>query len=170
MESVLVVVGDTHGTSSANLEGEVLADVKQADMVLHTGDFLTESVLDEFEELSHEFTAVHGNNDSKEVCDRVPAQVTVTELGLKLVMVHGNNHSHTGLEMLGREVDADVVVFGHSHSPQIIDTDEVWLFNPGSYAVPRQFRAAYGIIEKHGSQVRGRLCGLDGEPFRKFVM
>lgn len=167
---MLVVVGDTHGTASAHLEGKVLADVKEADVVLHTGDFLTESVLDEFEEVSRRFVAVHGNNDSREVCERVPAQVTVTELGLRVVMVHGNNHSHTGLEMLGREADADVVVFGHSHSPQIISTDQVYLFNPGSYAMPRQFRAAYGIMEKEGSRVRGRLCGLDGKPFSEFVV
>lgn len=167
---MLVVVGDTHGTASANLEGQVLAAVERADVVLHTGDFLTESVLEEFEEVSRRFVAVHGNNDSSEVCARVPAQVTVSELGVTVVMVHGNNHSHTGLEMLGREVGADVVVFGHSHSPQIVDTGEVYLFNPGSYAVPRQFRPAYGIIEKEGGRVRGRLCGLDGDPFSEFVL
>lgn len=167
---MLVVVGDTHGTTSANLEGRLLADVERADVVLHTGDFLTESVVDEFEAVSRRFLAVHGNNDSKEVCERVPERVAITELGVELVMVHGNNHSHTGLEMLGREEEADVVVFGHSHSPQIVDTGAVYLFNPGSYAVPRQFRPAYGMFEKEGSKVCGRLCGLDGEPFSEFVV
>lgn len=167
---MLTVVGDTHGTSTAKLEGPVLDAVRRADVVIHTGDFLTQAVLDEFEEVSRKLIAVHGNNDSQEVCERIPAKVISRECGVRIVVVHGNDHSHTGLELLGRESGADLVVFGHSHSPQIIDAGEVYLLNPGSYAVPRQFRPAYAVIDQVNESVVGRLYGVDGEPFEECVL
>jgi putative phosphoesterase len=46
---VLVVLSDTHGTDSHRLEGRTLEAVRAADLVIHAGDFTTETVLEAIE-------------------------------------------------------------------------------------------------------------------------
>jgi putative phosphoesterase len=67
--------------------------------------------------------------------------------------------------MLAREADADVVVVGHSHRPEIADLDGRLLVNPGSYAQPRRYRPAHAELDIEGGRLRVRLCSPDGEPF-----
>lgn len=162
---MLTVVGDTHGRNGHRLEGAVLEAVRRADLVVHTGDFLTTTVLDAFEAESQSFIGVSGNNDSTEVRARLPDVSEFTAEGLRFVVVHGHEHSNTSLGLLGRGHEADVVVFGHSHSPTIVDTGRVVLLNPGSHAVPRQFRPGYAVVERSGGTVRARLCDPAGEAF-----
>lgn len=165
---MLTIVGDTHGRDDARLSGPVLAAVRDADAVVHTGDFLTRSVLQRFREESTVLHAVAGNNDSKEVRACLPAVNVFEAEGLRIVVVHGHEHTRTGVIMLARQETADLVIVGHSHNPQFVTTDAVPVLNPGSYAVPRQFRAAFATIHGTDSGVEGQLIDPDGDVFEVF--
>lgn len=165
---MITVVGDTHGRVDARLSDRVLAAIRGADAVVHTGDFLTQSVLDTFRQESAQLYAVYGNNDSKEVQDQLPRITAFDAAGLRIVVVHGHEHTMTGISMLARQEGADLVVVGHSHNPQFVRTDRVPVLNPGSYAVPRQFRAAYATLEKTNAGAVGRLIDPDEGVFETF--
>lgn len=45
---VITVVSDTHGTDGHRLAGRTLTAVREAELVIHAGDFTTETVLDAF--------------------------------------------------------------------------------------------------------------------------
>ncbi|MGI6697547.1 MAG: YfcE family phosphodiesterase [Clostridia bacterium] len=48
----------------------------------------------------------------------------------------------------GQELGADIVLFGHTHSSQIVSVEGMVLLNPGSVSKPRNTkRPTYGIIE-----------------------
>lgn len=165
---MIVVVGDTHGRRSHHLPDALLSIVRDASHVIHTGDFITENVLDAFQSVSDTLVAVYGNNDSPEVRDRVPEKCELSMNGFRMVVVHGHTYSNTSLSYLGQESDADLVIFGHSHSPQVIETDDVVLFNPGSYATPRQFTPAYGILHADDTELSGALKAINGELLDSF--
>ena len=169
---MLAVLSDTHGTDAADLRGRTREAVRSAEMVAHAGDFMTAAVLADFERDADTFRAVHGNNDDSDLCGRLPAVRTFDYGGVRFAMTHGHGRRRgsAALSMLGRERDADAVIFGHSHDPGFDDAGMLPLLNPGSHAQPRGNRAAHAELERRedGDGLSGRLCTPDGDVFETF--
>jgi putative phosphoesterase len=167
---MLVVVSDTHREAGHGLEGPLLEAVREADRVVHAGDFTAEEVVDAFADEATRLDAVHGNVDTAAVQGRLPAERTLEYAGTRVVVTHQPEGGETGMAMLGRSRDADLVVFGHTHRPTVVDAGDVTLCNPGSHVQPRQFRAAYATLEPSDGSLSGRLHDPDGDVFETFVV
>lgn len=165
---MLTVVSDTHGTDDHRLSGRTLQAVRDADFVVHAGDFYTESVLDAFLAVNGSFAGVIGNNATRAVRDRLPKKRVVEADGICLVVVHGHEHTETALSLLGQQEEADLVVFGHSHRPGIHKADDMTLLNPGSHAQPRRYRPAHAELERDSDGIDGKLVKPDGTVFETF--
>ncbi|MBO4247664.1 metallophosphoesterase [Halomicrobium sp. IBSBa] len=159
---MLAIISDTHGTDDHRLGGRTLTAVREADTVIHAGDFTTEAVYDAITAQATELVAVAGNNEEPALRDRLPSTATVEWHGLRFVVVHGHEHSATALSLLARQEAADVVVVGHSHRPELSDTSEWLLVNPGSYADPRRYRPAHAELVDTGGALRATLYEPDG--------
>ena len=131
----LVLVADTHVPKRArSLPAQVWSAVESADVVFHAGDWVSASLLEEFQRRSRSLVGVHGNNDGPELRGRLPESAAVTLAGVRFAMVH-----ETG-QAKGREArcearypEADVLVFGHSHIPWDTTSPRgLRLLNPGS--------------------------------------
>jgi putative phosphoesterase len=131
----LVLVADTHVPKRArSLPEQVWAAVEEADVVFHAGDWVSEGLLDEFEQRSRRLVGVYGNNDGDGLRRRLPETAGVTLDGVRFSMIH-----ETG-QAKGREQrcealfpDTDVLVFGHSHIPwDTVGPGGMRLLNPGS--------------------------------------
>ncbi|WP_247730935.1 metallophosphoesterase [Halovivax limisalsi] len=145
---MIAVFSDTHGTEGHCLEGEALTAAREADAIVHAGDFKTEAVLDAFQSFSAPLYAVAGNVDEPGVADRLPTERTIETDGVTIAVRHQPAGGETALAMFGRERDADLVVFGHSHQPTLVETDDVVLCNPGSHAQPRGYRPGFATVER----------------------
>ena len=166
---MLVAVSDTHGSDGHRLRGRTLAAVREADVVVHAGDFTEAPVLDAFRDVAPGLLGVVGNNDDAEIRDRLPESRTLTFAGLTVAVTHGDVHRGSKrLSLFGRERDADLVVFGHSHRPGFESTRHVALLNPGSHAEPRGRPAAHAELEPVEGGVRGRLVTGDGDALASF--
>jgi putative phosphoesterase len=160
---MIAVVSDTHGTTDHRLEGRTLDAVREAELVIHAGDFTTEAVYDAFETEAAELVAVAGNNDGPAVVDSLPAVATVEWAGARFVVVHGHEHTETALTMLARQEDADVVVVGHSHRPELSELSGPLLVNPGSHADPRRYRPGHVEVETTADGLAVRSCQPEGD-------
>ena len=167
---MLTVVSDTHSTDTHRLSGRTLEAVREAELVVHAGDFMRESVLDAFQREATRLLGVAGNNDDAATCGRLPKARTFTFAGITFAMTHTRRGGSTALSLFGRERDADVVVFGHSHRPTYEPGEDVVLVNPGSHAQPRGNRAAHAEFEAREDGLAGRLVTVDGEVFESFVV
>ncbi len=165
---MLTVVSDTHSEEGHRLTGRTLEAVREADLVVHAGDFYTESALDAFYEAADTLRAVYGNNATAAVRDRLPAERVVEYAGVRFAVTHTRRGGATALALFGRERDADAVVFGHSHRPTVEATGELTLLNPGSHAQPRGHRQAHAELVPDGDGLDGRLVTTDGEVFERF--
>ena len=167
---MLAVLSDTHGREDARLSGRTAEAVEEASEIVHAGDFMTASVLEEFESYGP-VHGVSGNNDTPEVCERVPTDRVVEWRGLRIAVVHGHEHTDTAVSMFGRQSNADLVVVGHSHEPAFRD-GVVPVLNPGSHADPRWHRPAHAELEWDGTEnaARGRLVEPSGEVFDRFTV
>jgi putative phosphoesterase len=131
----LLLMSDTHLPGRAKaLPEPLLAELPQADVVVHAGDWVDEATLDLLESRSRRLIGVHGNNDGPGLHARLP-EVAYAELdGLCLAVVHETGPAQ-GRERrcADRFPDIDVLVFGHSHIPWDTTTPTgLRLLNPGS--------------------------------------
>lgn len=163
---MLVVVSDTHREDRPGLEGTLQRSVREADRVVHAGDFTTEAVLDGFESVSRTFLAVHGNADTPGVQARLPEARTVAVGEVTVALTHTQRGGTTGLSFFGAERDADLVVFGHTHQPTVVDTGDRVLLNPGSHADPRGGDPTYAVLEPAETGLTGEIRTLEGSVVR----
>lgn len=131
----LVLLADTHVPRRAkDLPPSLWRAIDEADVVIHAGDWVDESLLDTVESRAARLISVWGNNDGPALRQRLPEVARADLGGLRLAVVH-----ETGARA-GREAridrafpDTDVVVFGHSHIPwDTVTAAGVRLLNPGS--------------------------------------
>ena len=144
---MIAIFSDTHSDSGHELTGEALAAAREAETVIHAGDFSSVAALEAFQTECDRLFGVSGNVDEPAVVERLPRERTVEAEGIRLVVRHRPEGGETALAMFGRARDADVVVFGHTHRPAVVETDDVVLVNPGSHAQPRGYRPGFAVLE-----------------------
>lgn len=123
------VVSDTHGL----LRPEVPRLLSGCDVILHAGDVGAGEVLAGLREVAP-VTAVRGNVDLEGELGRLPEVVEGELEGAGYRMAHVRDDALAA--PLG---DLRLVVWGHSHRPEIGWHDECLLLNPGSCG-RRRFR------------------------------
>ena len=136
MATRLAIISDTHLPRGARrLPEACVARLRAADRILHAGDLVALSVLEQLRALGPPVDAVYGNVDEPAVRATLPAARMVVVEGWRIVVVHDAGPSAGRPARLRRRFpQADAVVFGHSHVPLHERDDALGLeiFNPGS--------------------------------------
>jgi uncharacterized protein len=166
---LIAIIADTHMPRGARaLPDPCLEHIAAADLLLHAGDFVTLAVLRELEAIGPPVLGVHGNVDSAELRQLLPAERVVQAGGARIAMTHDAGARPGRLERMRRRFDqrADAVVFGHSHLPlHERARDGFQIFNPGS---PTERRRApthtMGLARLEDGGIRFELVELMREP------
>jgi putative phosphoesterase len=129
----LALIADTHmPRGSRRLPDRCLELLREADLIVHAGDFSEAQVLEGLRELGR-VVAVHGNVDSPELRRELPERLTFDADGATIGLVHDAGPAKGRLERLRAGFpEANLVVFGHSHMPLHESRDGFQIFNPGS--------------------------------------
>ena len=141
----ILVFSDTHGYLENALSA--IESHPDLDVVLHLGDCQKDfekiklACLDgslKVNKRSIRFHGVLGNIDHGEVGAQ---ELLLDIMGTKIFMTHGHKYrvksSDDIIYYRGREVGADIVLFGHTHVAYKADYDELVVLNPGSISLPR---------------------------------
>ena len=125
------IISDTHDL----LRPEVIEALQGCDFILHGGDFSSQRVLDQLEEIAP-VKAVRGNND-KEWAESLPMFLDFELAGLHIYMTHKKKDLPKDL------TPYDLVIYGHSHQysaawENYVGKHRTLLLNPGSCG-PRRF-------------------------------
>jgi uncharacterized protein len=158
----IIALSDTH-LENEQLPAAVAALAKNADIILHCGDFVsaqTYASLADFGRLE----AVHGNSDCLELKKLLPERKVVEVDGIKIGLVHMASHGSDlmGAEMMAREMGVQVLVFGHIHRP-LIEKGRHLLICPGSTTLPRMSAPCLAELVIEDGRVRGNII-LVGSP------
>lgn len=139
----IYVLSDSHNSF---LFADFLEKCQDAQMVIHCGD--GERDIEDLKNiLSCPVYSVKGN------CDFSGKREEVIDIeGHRIFVTHGDmygvKHSYRGLIIRAKEVNADIVLYGHSHIPDISYHENIWLINPGSLTRPRENKTkTYCILE-----------------------
>ncbi len=125
----VTILSDTHGL----LRDEVLDLARGSDRILHAGDVGDSKILARLEQVAPT-QAVRGNVDTHGVLARLPERLDGDFDGVAFRMTHRREDLR---ESWFREVA--LVIFGHSHRPEIAWRSGCLLLNPGA-AGRRRFK------------------------------
>ncbi len=132
----IMIVSDTH--RKLRTLTQALTDEGDIDMLIHLGDFEGDD-----EAIAGmcgcKLLIVPGNND---FFTSYPREIETEIAGKKVLLTHGHNYLVTldlkNIEEEGRARGFDIVMFGHTHKPAILQHKDITLINPGSLSYPRQ--------------------------------
>jgi putative phosphoesterase len=154
----VAILGDTHVPSrQPEIPEWVVERVRDADHVVHVGDFDDPAVRADLRDRAPELTAVHGNMDPDDL--DAPAVATRDVEGVRFVVSHGTGNPEgyeqrlvdTAVEHADNETT--VAVGGHVHTPIDKHVDGVRLLNPGS--------ATGASPARHESMITATVDGTD---------
>lgn len=152
------VFSDTHGDISyARRFYESLAPL---DCLFHLGDCVPDG-----QRLSKLFScpvyAVRGNCDFR---TEEPLERLVELGGKRFLLLHGHQYYvFSSLLYRGEEVRADMVLYGHTHVPDLGADGPRLLLNPGSLSRPRGGSAkSCALILLNGNDLSVRFVNADG--------
>ncbi|HEY3463212.1 MAG TPA: metallophosphoesterase family protein [Gaiellaceae bacterium] len=160
---LVAVVADTHmPRGGRRLPDACVERLRAADLILHAGDVVAESVFEELVALGPPVHAVHGNMDDAALRERLPRTLVVDAGGLRIGMTHDPGPRVRREERLAaRFPGCAAVVYGHTHEPQVGRAGHVWILNPGS---PTERRRAPShtmlVLEIAGTRIEPELVVL----------
>jgi putative phosphoesterase len=162
---LIAVISDTHLPRGARrLPDECVRRIADADLLLHVGDFSTVETLRELEAVGPPVVGVHGNVDSVELRQLLPAERLVDADGVRIAMLHDSGPRRGRLARMRARFGerAQALVFGHSHQPLHERAEDGFqIFNPGSPTDRRRApRHTMGMARVEGGRLRFELIEL----------
>ncbi len=136
----ILVISDTHG----NINDAVKSIEKEKwDYCIHLGDMVSDCEDLEAVFPRQKFIFVKGNNDFWLRSSSYPDERFFTLEGKKFFVCHGHKYnvkySLDALKAKGRELGADIILYGHTHSKHLENDGKTVILNPGA-------SASYGVI------------------------
>ena len=127
---LIAVISDSHGNKDSI--NKIKKKISNADVLLFLGDGENDLA-----EITNDFTgevfAVRGNCD---ITGKYPEEQILEIQGKKIFICHGHRYNvkygYNSIYYRGKEIGADIVLFGHSHIPIIEEYNGIILMNPGS--------------------------------------
>ena len=132
----ILIVSDTHRINRNYLE--LLDRLHPLDLIIHCGDVEgSEYTLKEAAPCP--VMMIAGNND---FFSQLPRELNFNIGKYKVWVTHGHNYFVcSGLQKIkeaARSRGVDIVCFGHTHQPIVVQEEGLTLVNPGSISYPRQ--------------------------------
>ncbi len=132
----ILVVSDTHSINKNFIEE--IKDREKPDLLFHLGDYVQDGLtIAEALQVSH--VIVRGNGDHPSLGFKEEEIVEIK--GKRIYLTHGHklrvSENINKIYYRGKELDADIVLFGHTHVPIIKKLDDIIIMNPGSPSFPR---------------------------------
>jgi putative phosphoesterase len=148
----IVVVSDTHmPRMNKKLPERLLRELKTANAILHAGDWTQMSVYDALAAYAPTY-GVAGNNDGQDIVRRFGMRKVLKFEGNQIGIVHGHGAGYRpdtesrALEAF-KDMELNVLIYGHSHIPVLKRLGEKLVFNPGSPTDKRgQSLYSFGIL------------------------
>lgn len=143
-----LVISDSHGNYPSALQAEELAG--DIDAIIHLGDGANDAMLIA-QTLDIEVKMVAGNCD---LGASAPRELLWECEGHRLLLTHGDRYgvkySLERLKQRGLEVEADVVLYGHTHTAAITKMSDMLFVNPGTLIKSSQHKT-FAILEINSS-------------------
>lgn len=141
---LIAVVSDTH--RMPRYIDMAREEIKNADVLIHLGDN-TEDI----ESLTKQFKGlVYGVRGNCDFTNTYPKEQIIELCGKRILATHGDlygvKHDMSNIFYRGKECEADIILFGHTHEQVIFEEEDMIFMNPGSISLPKLSGRHVGFI------------------------
>jgi putative phosphoesterase len=134
------IMSDTHDDIAQTKKAVAKFNREGVEQVLHAGDFISPFMIDTLKELKSPLTGVFGNNDGdRSLLERKSGMLPSMKIsgtfaridlgGMRIALLHGNDKEL--METLTACGSLDLLVYGHTHRPEIRREGSLLIVNPG---------------------------------------
>ena len=157
----IAILSDTHVKKHSDKLFKFIDNLsKEADMIIHAGDYISANVVSKLRELKN-FIGVWGNNDKGNIRDLLREKTIIPVEGYRIGLYHGHGNSKSTLDSAYAAFSNDkvnIIIFGHSHQPLILTKNKVLMINPGSPSYKRREPwYSYAILEIQDKKINVQL-------------
>jgi putative phosphoesterase len=128
------IIADTHDNLICTRKAVELFNKRKVKHVIHAGDYTSPFTLKLFKELSCKYVGIFGNNDGDKLLllkrseGNIHNQPYIFTLNNKKIIVM---HEHHVVEALADSGHFEVVIYGHTHKPDVRKVNNTLIVNPG---------------------------------------
>lgn len=150
----IAVLGDTHDNVGAVKKAIEAVNSSNPDLVMHTGDYISDFMARFFGELRAKMVGVFGESDGdrdalkeafKKANTEIKGEVYIANLeGTRTILLHGANADITDLARTGC---FDLIVYGHTHKIEQRREGMTMIINPGEMCGYLSGKRSFAIIE-----------------------
>lgn len=151
------LLSDSHDDMDAIARAVALFNAEGVVQVLHAGDIVSPFTFELFRGLRAPLGGVYGNNDGDRILLRERSAGAlhvqphfVTLDGMRGVIVH----EPPLVKALARSGDFDLVLYGHTHVPEVRREGVALVVNPGKAARLHQGRVTAALLETETREAR----------------
>ncbi len=149
----MIVISDSHGNVSA-LEG-LSQIMKYSDYIVHLGDYQRDIKLFS-RDYGDRIYSVKGN------CDLGHDEQVIEVEDVKVLLTHGNAYGVksglTNLSLRAKELNVDLVLYGHTHLANIEVSDGITYVNPGTTS--RYQAKSYAYVVIHEKKITAKIVDI----------
>lgn len=154
------IMSDSHGEYES--VKRAVNTMRNVDLILHGGDNYNDAEKLR-KEINVEIIGVKGNTD---FLIHEPSEKIIEIHKRKIFLTHGHKYDvKSDLNRLyyrASELNADIVVFGHSHIPIYLEESNIVFINPGSTSRPRGgSRPSIAILELKNNDIKVELIDME---------
>lgn len=156
------VMSDTHG--SLLYFEKALTVLEDCDVLLHGGDVLYHGPRNDLPEGYNPKGVIKKINDVKNIiiargnCDAdvdqmvinhpIQSPYVINQFGeIRILLTHGYVESKDKIIQQAKNMDADILILGHTHIKELYCDDELIVLNPGSTSIPKDETHSVATIE-----------------------
>lgn len=128
------IISDTHDNMPQIRKAVDLFNERKIEHLIHAGDFTSPFTFRLLNDLKAGFTGVFGNNDGDKLLlqgmskGRIHNQPHIFELANRKIVVI---HEHHIADALGDSGHFDLVIYGHTHKPEVRRSEKALVVNAG---------------------------------------
>ena len=128
------IIADTHDNLMYTKKAIELFNNRKVEHVIHAGDYTSPFTLKVFKQLNCKYVGVFGNNDGDKLLLLQRSEGNIhnqpyicTFTGKKIIIMH----EHHIVDALADSGHFDLVIYGHTHKPDIRKVNNTLIVNPG---------------------------------------
>jgi putative phosphoesterase len=150
LKRMVGIISDTHDDMAQIKKMVDFLNSRGVSHVIHAGDLVSPFTFEVLGALKCPFTGIFGNNDgdkvllkekSKDTLNNQPHILTIESKKIAVV------HEPTSVEALAASGHFDVVIYGHTHTPDVRKSGDTLVINPGKVATLHKGKSTLVLLD-----------------------
>lgn len=144
------IISDTHDDMTSIKKAVDVLNNRKVSRVIHAGDIVSPFTFEVFKDLKGDFTGIFGNNDGDRLLlkersgNNIHNQPLMLNIEKKRIIIF---HEPYIVNEIAESGNFNIIIYGHTHKPDIRKVKDTLIINPGKVAVLHKGKSTLAILD-----------------------